>query len=160
MHALLISVLDAPGDLLPAKAGQQVVDNLRRNDPALLAGWLDECAVALVTGVLRDLNRARRSRQGHERPRTQFAAAAAGGALSAYRLRFMIADGAQRFLRDMTVDDCDFIAKTYTSRGDAEYRRAAFFDAVRSEMQRVMALTVATAFSDQQLTELWRSFDE
>src|SRR6266498_2004990 len=127
MNKLLDGLIDGPGDLVPPLAAAALVLRLRETDPKLLTGWLDVSAVAIFTQALRDRNRARRSATQREHSRTQFAADAEAGVFSAYRLRFMIEDGSQRFLKDMTANDCLWLARDYRDRAAEMNRRADFF---------------------------------
>jgi hypothetical protein len=156
MNGLLVALIDAPGDLICPVAARELVERLRRTDLDLLSGWLDACAETLVTDTLGGLNRRRRSSQNRNARAAQFGRDAANGVFGAYRLRFEVADGGQRFLADMTGEDCAWAAARYLNGAEQLERRAVFFESLSAAIRQAQAARVAEVYTDEQLTQLWR----
>jgi hypothetical protein len=155
MSALLDRLVDGPGDLSPPVAAATLVEALRRDDPDLLSGWLDVCATAILTDAILHRNGSRRNRDNYERRRAQFGDAASSGALGLWRTRWLIADGSQRSLPQMTADDCRWLAGYYRARGDGLYMRSRFFDQLAAAVADANAATVGDVVDEARLDELW-----
>jgi len=125
------------GDYILAVVSADLVAELRRTDPRLLAGWLDANAEQFVTQVLGDQARSRRGKQSSDAPRSAFKDAAErfeGGdkeALSPFDLHFVVGeDRLRRRLGDMTKADHLFVAGEHVKRSNAALFESAFHKAV------------------------------
>lgn len=157
MDALITAIIESPGDIMPPAAGAQLAARLRETDPDLLDGWLRVCAAAVLADAIRLRLRSARAAWLAQAGRRAFAeAAAAGGPFAAYRLRFLVADGSQRLLAEMTPADCAWLASNYTGRARALDTRAAFFGRLSVRMVTAGAATVAElGVSDAELAQQW-----
>lgn len=155
MELLLSGLIDGDGDLVPPVAAAKLVAGLREKNPALLAGWLDACADMFVADALRERIRSRRA-GSVRRKREQFARDVAEGAFSAYRLRFLVEDGAQRLLEEMTLADCLWLAHDYDERAGTMLSRSRFFGHLAERLAASPDATVGEVFSEEELAVLWR----
>jgi hypothetical protein len=125
------------GDYILPVLAADLVAELRKTNPSLLAGWLNANAEQFVTQVLGDQARSRRGRRAADAPRSAFKDAAErfgdgdSDALKAFDLHFVVSDDMlRRRLGDMTRADHLFVAGEHVKRSNAALFEAAFHRAV------------------------------
>lgn len=144
-----------------ATLSSKLCAELRRDDPTLLAGWLDRQAESLMRTTISKIDA---SDRGHARAvsgRRSFAAAFSdhdsGDPEAMTRwldTRFTVGEEHSRKpLWSMTKVDCTIAADTYTDRARRNELQAAFLRAVAKRVRS--SQTVGDVFSERQLANLW-----
>jgi len=125
------------GDYILPVLAADLVAELRKANPSLLAGWLNVNAEQFVTQVLGDQARSRRGRQAADAPRSAFKDAADrfsdgdSDALKPFDLHFVVGDDMlRRRLGDMTKADHLFVAGEHVKRSNAALFECAFHKAI------------------------------
>jgi hypothetical protein len=157
LEARVTVLLAQGGDVLPALAAAQIVDELRHSDPDLLDGFLRVSAQAVIADLIRARNRVNRTQTGRNPKRAAFAVNSAAGIFDIYRLKFEMEGGGLRPIGDMTVSDCLWLAGQYRVRADSNTRRASFFDDLAKLVESKSAGTVAAAVDAGTLMSMWES---
>ena len=149
------------GPYVPRIAATEIVAKLRKNDPELLAGWLDEQAEHFVWQAINDRDRSRRSRAVHTGRSSVFreaATAAETGNVAPLRAfldaPYTVADGSRRRLGELRREDLLFVAGEYTRTAHENGMKAAFHNALA---KKVGDGTVAEHFTEPQLAAMWDS---
>lgn len=143
---------------------QKVVDRLRQEAPELLAKFLDQHAVPVVTQMIGDISRSQRSAARANSGRSVFAKAAqrqeAGEprAMSSWLdTYYVVTSGNQRKqLGDMYQVELEFAARDYRERSRTNALQAAFLEALAN---RVGARAVREVFDNDQLASMWASLE-
>lgn len=157
----LIDEHTAEGPYVPRVAASEIVEKLRATNPKLLAGWLDEQAECFVWQAINDRDRSRRSRVAHTARREVFHQASekhqAGdrGALVGFlQVPYSVEDGRRLTLGQLRKPDLIFVADDYERRARENTMWSTF---MRALAKKVGKGTVSDHFTDQQLTEMFRS---
>jgi hypothetical protein len=160
----------------PTKA-QDIVAELQANDPKLLRGWLELQAVTLVRDLINQRNRSERAynrtiagRDPQTRSvfRSAITAAEAGDTTAAAALseelelrqsnflgeRYLIEDGRQKALGDMTRADLNFAADSYKELAKGNLLQEAFLRAIAN---KVKTRTVGEIFTEETIARMWLS---
>jgi NaMN:DMB phosphoribosyltransferase len=139
-----------------------IVTRLRERDPELLAGFLDLCAVAMVTRLINDRDQSTRSYNRKTASRSVFEKAARlheeGDLEPLEKLThflqelYVSPDGNKMYLKDMRATELNFAADDFAVRAKRNAMQEAFL--------RVLAKgcgdqAVGDVFTEQQVADLW-----
>lgn len=150
------------GDYILPVLSADLVAELRKTNPSLLAGWLNVNAEQFVTQTLGDQARSRRGKQVSDAPRSAFKTAAdrfsAGDedALKQFDLHFVVSDDMlRRRLGDMTKADHLFVAGEHVKRSNAALFESAFHKAVAKRIP--VGKTTADVMTEDEYARLRNS---
>lgn len=159
-------IMAAGGTYIAGLIAANVVERLRRDDPELLAKFLDQNALVVVRGMVNDIARSDRQRARNMSTR-QRSASVFADAVQRYEdgddkalapwldTVYVVTTANQRKqLRDMGREDLEYAASDYTRRAEANAAQAAF---LRALANKVGALTVGDMYTDEELARMWRS---
>lgn len=146
------------GDYIASSLAAQFVDYLQETDPDLIRGWLETCAVVLVTQYISDRRRFRASFAAKQAPRNAFAEAAGrfdtarreqrdgvpagtyGGStapLSVFAERLVINEkNVSRPIGQMTREDHMYVAGQHHMRAKAALFEKAFHEAIAERIPK------------------------
>lgn len=141
---------------------EQVVTRLHMENPELLAKFLDQHAVAIVTTIVGQISRAQKSHARATAGRSAYR-----NALERYEKGDERALGAwldtmyvvtvkdqRKRLGDMYKEDLDYAINDYTERSRSNALQAAFLRAVADA---IGARKVSEVFTDEELARMWNS---
>lgn len=155
--------LERAGDtFIAGQVAQKIVNRLRAEDPELLAKFLDQHAIAIITRMVGDISRAQKTHARAHSGGKQYAKAlerhAAGepAALAAWldTLYVVTTDQQRKQLRDMDKQDLEFAINDYVQRARINSLQATF---LRALAQKVGARTVGEVYTDEELGRMWSS---
>lgn len=140
----------------------QLLDQLRAEDPELLAGWLDLRAPSILADTIARRSNSRRQTARIAAPRRAFAEAARSftdsgdsAALRPFAAEYVIDEhNTRRSVARMTAADCLFVAGRYEDTAQQAKLEAAFHRAVAKKVGR---RTVGEAFTEEQYLMMYRS---
>ena len=163
IRAIVDDELDrAGGTYVAGIIAGRVVTRLREEDPELLAKFLDQHAVSIITRMVGDISRAQKTYARANSGKQQFAKALerheAGEprALAAWldTMYVVTTDEQRKRLRDMDKDDLEYAVQDYTNRAQTNAMQATF---LRALAKKVGARLVGEVFSDEELGNMWGS---
>ena len=156
MRAIIESETVGNSDPAPLVA-ERIVEKLRATDPELLAGWLNEHAVAIITRAISKMDRSARTLARRITDHPVFADAAERGEVARFLdVRYVVDDELNRLrLRDMTADHLKFVADKYEESARVNRMEAAFMAALAKKLRKNE--TVGDRFTDNQVEALRRS---
>ena len=163
VRAIVDDELEKAGETYVAGlVAQKVVARLRRDDPELLAKFLEQHAVNIVTRMVGDISRATKTHARATSGQVQFRKALerqeAGEprALSVWLdTVYVVTTNEQRKrLRDMDRQDLEYAINDYTNRAKVNMLQAQF---LRALAKKVGARTVGEVYSDEELIRMWNS---
>lgn len=141
---------------------EKVVTRLRMEQPELLAKFLDQQAITIITGIIGHISRAHKSHARATSGRSVFQKAlrryedgderALGSWLNT--MYVVTTDDQRKRLGDMYKEDLNFAVNDYDNRAKANQLQAAF---LRALAQKVGAKRVGEVFTDEELTKMWSS---
>jgi NaMN:DMB phosphoribosyltransferase len=139
-----------------------VVTQLRERDPELLAGFLDLCAVAMVTRLINDRDQSTRSYNRKTASRSVFEKAARlheeGDSEPLEKLThflqelYVSPDGIKVYLKDMRAPELNFAADDFAARARQNRMQEAF---LRALAKRCSDQAVGDVFTEDQVAALW-----
>lgn len=139
-----------------------VVTRLRERDPELLAGFLDLCAVAVVTRLINDRDQSTRSHNRKTVSRSVFKDAAdrheEGNSEPLEKLTYFLQelyvgpDGIKMYLKDMKATELNFAADDFAARAKQNAMQEAF---LRVLAKRCGDRAVGEVFAEDQVAALW-----
>lgn len=142
----------------------QVVEDLRVNDPDLLYGFLDLCAVTMVRQLINGRDQSARSHNRKTASRSVFKEAAEeherGNSAPLEELTqflqelYVIEDGSKMALKDMHSTELNYVADTFEQRARENQMRAAFLYALANKCGD---RAVGEIFTEEQVAALWLS---
>lgn len=161
ISSLINDAIGVDEDIIPSSVARRLIQQLRAEDPELLTAWLELHAEAIFRESITAVIRSRRLRARKHADAGAFARAAQAftngdtDALSPFEVRYVV-DGAdtQRRVRDMTRDDCLFVAERYSISADKALMLAAFHRAVAA---RVGERTIGEVFTEHEYDRMYRS---
>jgi hypothetical protein len=141
-----------------------VVEDLRANDPELLAGFLDLCAVDVVRNLVNERDRSTRSYNRKTASRSVFREAAekheAGDTEPLEKLTYFLqelyvaADGTKVALKNMRGPELNFAADDFAQRARQSQLQEAF---LRALAKKCGDRSVGELFTEDQVAALWLS---
>ena len=138
VFARMDAAMDAASDCdePAALVAGRLVDQLQREDPELLAKWLDRVAVTVVRDAIQRRDASRRARARRTMPASVFAQAAADGALGdLLNVRYTAdAAGARKQLGAMTRRDLEFCITHLRTTQDRLEVEARFLERIMSKL--------------------------
>jgi len=141
------------GDPAPL-IGARLADRLRREDPELLAFWLDLNAASIIRDAVSEITRSARAHARAVGARAAFARSVETGDVTEWlHTRYTLADGRRPVMADLTADDLTYVATTYTSRARENLFEAAFCKALAAKVGR---RTVGEVFTEEKIVALRR----
>lgn len=150
------------GDYVRSVLAIDLVEDLRRSDPDLLAGWLEVNAEAFVTRFIGDRDRNQRSSEASTAPKRAFKAAAekaAAGdttAMSVFAATLVVnEENLSRPIGSMTKADHLFVAGEHVKRSNVALFEAAFHKAVAKKIPA--GKTTADVLTEAEYERLHRS---
>lgn len=156
----LLDAATADGPYAPRIVAQEVVLQLRRRDPKLLADYLDRQAVDVVVAALNSRDRSRRAHVRNRASKEEF-----GAAVDSYHYgnpaplrRFLdmplsVEGGLRKPLGDLTGPELRSAARSYQNHATRTLFMAAF---LRALAKKVGSDTVADHYTEDDLAALWR----
>jgi len=153
---------EATGEYVAAVVAREIVEKLQANDPALLAGWLEQTAVTLVHQAINERDRSRRTHARTAGPRSVFRQAAEKAErgetaeLTGLLATHYVVDASmmRKQLALMNASDLTFVSARYRERSEDAAMESAFFAALA---KKVGTGTVAEHFTSEQLDEMRKS---
>ena len=156
VFARMDAAMDAASDCddPAAVVASRLVERLWREDPALLAQWLDKVAVTVVRDAIGRRDASRRARLRRTMPASVFAQAAADGALGDWLAVRYTADaaGARKQLGAMTRRDLEFCITQLRTTQDRLEAEARFLERIMAKLGDTD--TVATVLTSDQVASL------
>lgn len=159
MRELVDETAAAQSSYIPRILASEIIAKLRRNDPDLLAGWLDLQAEHFVWQMINDRDRSRRSYMRIHAGRGAFAEAAerfSGGDSEALdnflSMRFTVEDGSRRELHTLRRDSLTFVADTYEKREKENRFNKTIF---RAMAEHVGNRTVGDVYTNEDLRRMF-----
>jgi hypothetical protein len=141
-----------------------IVTRLREHDPELLAGFLDLCAVTVVTRLINDRDQSTRSYNRKTASRSVFKDAAdkheAGDSEPLEKLTHFLQemyvgpDGTKIYLRNMRTPELNYVADDFAARARQNEMRSAF---LRALAKQCGDRAVGEVFTEEQVAALWLS---
>lgn len=150
------------GDYTAPLVAADLVEQLRAEDPDLLAGWLDLRAAVFLADVIARRSNSKRQAARAGAPRKAFAAAARSFAdtgdaetLRPFAAEYVVdEDNTRRTVARMTSADCLFVAGRYDETARQAKLEASFHRAVA---KKVGGSTVGDVFTEEQYLTMYRS---
>lgn len=140
----------------------RVVTRLRMDNPELLAKFLDQHAVSIITTMIGQIVRAQRSHVRATAGRATYQ-----GALERYEkgdenalgawldtMYVVTANDQRKRLRDMDKEDLEYAIADYTERARSNTLQANFLKALA---KKVGSKSVGEVFTDEELARMWNS---
>lgn len=157
----VIDEASSHGPYVPRQLATEIVEKLMVNDRELLMGWLRAQAEHFVWQAINDRDRSARSHARTAMPRRRFHEAAAGPAAERsvkirdfLGMRFSVADGTRRELRDLKAEDLTFVGDDYERR---ENENAFWKVFMRALAKSVGEGSVGDHYSNEQLNKMFGS---
>ncbi len=149
------------GPYVPRQLAGQIVDKLRANDKMLLRGWLEAQAEHFIWQAINDRDRSARSHARTAAPRRRFHEASSGPTAERMEkirdflgMRFSVADGTRRELRDLKAEDLTYVGDDYERR---ENENAFWKVFMRALAKSVGKQSVGEHYSNEQLNKMFGS---
>jgi hypothetical protein len=164
MNEFILEIVDVEGDIVPPVEAWNLVTKLIETDPELLSAWLHLHAKSFIAEHIRFHLKSARSRARSRATSAafgesarRFAATGDTAELAGWmNVRYFVdSQSTQRRLGDMTREDLLFVASHYDRTARSALLEEAFTRALAAQ---VGSRTVAEVFTEEQISEMYRSF--